>query len=76
MLISRQKLADEIGVTPDTLRGWQQLDADGCMVGVSRQALDEMLRLMDIDAGRIMSEYTPMPRRKATLDGYEYGGGE
>ena len=25
MLISRQKLADEIGVTPDTLRGWQQL---------------------------------------------------
>ena len=36
----------------------------------------EMLRLMDIDAGRIMSEYTPMARRKATLDGYGYGGGE
>jgi hypothetical protein len=25
----------------------KQLDADGCMVGVSRQALDETLALMD-----------------------------
>lgn len=40
----------------------QQLDADGCMVGVSRQALDETLKLVEEMAGAlnfILAFYEP-----------------
>jgi len=69
-------VSDDLAAAIEQLRDHQlQLDMDGIMVGVSRQALDEVLasaaRLRETGAGRVRakhSSYLPLPMSTAPKD--------